>query len=447
VGAYLAIMSRFLFANWEGGGHVQPMLLAARGLLDLGHEALVISDACNESDTEALGVPFQTWRQAPSRVSRDPQTDPVKDWLAESPFDVIRRVVDGVICGPAADYAHDTICAIDDFAPDVVVSQELLFGVMAGAEARRVPLAVFAANIWSLPTIDGAPPFGAGVEPAGDDANTIVFYGRIAALTRTAFQGGLDRFNDARRGLGLARLDDLLQQLDAAGRILMATSRAFDFDQVPPEPYRYVGPYLADPAWTGDWSPPWSADDPRPLVLVSFSTMYQGQEGVLRRVIEALGGLEVRGVVTLGPSLSPLDFPAPENVWVTGNAPHTPIYPYANAMVTHAGHASALRPLMEGVPLVCIPLGRDQPDNAQRVAARGAGLRLHPDAPMEEIAVAIRRVLTEPSFRSAARSLGLRIAVDCEARSAEKELADFARSAATYDQADLLPRQAASPVT
>ena len=167
---------------------------------------------------------------------------------------------------------------------------------------------------------------------------------------------------------------------------------------------------------------------------------------MLRRVIEALSKLDVRGVVTLGPALSAGDFAAPENVWVVADAPHGPIYPLAAAMVTHAGHASALRPLIEGVPLVCIPMGRDQPDNSQRVAARGAGVRLHPDAGPDEIATAIQRVLAEPGFRSAARDLGRRIAVDCAARSAEKELVDFARSATAHDQADVLPRQAASPL-
>ena len=79
----------------------------------------------------------------------------------------------------------------------------------------------------------------------------------------------------------------------------------------------------------------------------------------------------MRGVVTLGPVLSPQDFPAPDNVWVTARAPHAPILPLAAAVVTHAGHASALRPLMAGVPVVAMPLGRDQPDNA-RASPRAA---------------------------------------------------------------------------
>jgi MGT family glycosyltransferase len=418
-------MARFLFATWEGGGHVQPMLLAARGVIAAGHEALALSDACNAPDAAALGVPFQPWRCAPSRPDRSPAGDPLQDWLAKSPMEVIQGLLDGVMCGPAARYAADTVAAIDAFAPDVVVSQELLFGVMAAAEAKGKPLALFAANVWSLPTLDGAPPFGAGVPPAADE-DTRGFYARIEAATRCAYQAGLPALNAARADLGLAPLPDLFDQLGVAGRILLATSRAFDFDQTPPAPYRYVGPYMGDPSWIGEWSPPWPVDDARPLVLVSFSTMYQGQESALHRIIEALGGLNVRALITLGPVLSPADFPAPDNIVVVANAPHSRIFPLVAVMITHAGHASALRPLMAGVPLVCLPLGRDQPDNAARVAERGAGLRLSPDAPAGAITAAVRTVLADPSYRAGARALGARIAADCDARSAEAELIAFA---------------------
>jgi MGT family glycosyltransferase len=233
--------------------------------------------------------------------------------------------------------------------------------------------------------------------------------------------------NAARAVLGLAPVADLFDQL-AAARILLATSRAFDFDLSPPAPFRYVGPYLADPEWVEAWTSPWSADDVRPLALVSFSTMYQGQEPVLRRVIEALGGLEVRGVVTLGPTLSPTDFPAPPNVRVVARAPHAAVLPLADLAITHAGHASALRPLMAGIPVVCLPLGRDQPDNAARIAGRGAGIRLPPDAPAEDIRAAVETVLADPSYRANATSLGARINADAAARCAEAELIAFAET-------------------
>jgi MGT family glycosyltransferase len=419
-------MSRFLFATWEGGGHVQPMVMAAKGLMDLGHDVLVLSDAVNAADAAAFATPFQPWRRAPSRTDRRPQSDPVQDWLAATPLEMIERLAGRLMCGPAALYGADTAEAIEAFGADVVICHELMFGVMAGAEARRARLAVFAANVWSLPTIEGAPPFGAGLPPPKTEFD-FDLYRRLQAATRDAFQAGLPAMNDARASLGLPPLANLFDQLDAAGRILLATSRAFDFDQCPPQPFRYVGPYMDDPEWTEDWTPPWPASDTRPLVLVSFSTMYQRQEPTLRRVIEALGALEVRAVVTLGPTLTPGDFPAPPNVAVAARAPHGRILPLAKLAITHVGHASALRPLMAGVPLVCLPLGRDQPDNAQRVVEHGAGLRLMPDARPDEIATAVRTVLADPRYAAAAAAIGARIRADAEARSAERELAAFAQ--------------------
>ena len=397
------------------------MVLVARGLMDLGHQVLLLSDAINAGDCAAFGVPFQTWRRAPSRSDRAPESDPIQDWLAATPLETIERLCDRIVCGPAALYGLDAADAIEAFSPQVVVCHELLFGVMAAAEARDVRLAVLAANVWSLPTLEQAPPFGGGLPPPRT-AFDFELYGRLRKATRQAFQCGLPALNAARGTLGLGPLADIFQQLNAAGRILLATSRAFDFDQALPLPFAYVGPYLADPQWTEDWTSPWPATDPRPLVLVSFSTMYQGQEAALRRVIEALGGLDVRAVVTLGPSLAPESFATPPNVAVAARAPHGPVLPLASAVVTHAGHASALRPLMAGVPVVALPLGRDQPDNAQRIVERGAGVRLPPDARPDEIAEAVRAVLSDPSYRAAATAIGARIAAEAAGRSAEREL-------------------------
>jgi MGT family glycosyltransferase len=414
-------VARFLFTTWEGGGHVQPMLLVAQGLREMGHDALVISDACNASDAAAVGLAFRSWRRAPSRSDRSPDSDPLKDWLAKSPLEVIQGILQGVMSGPAAAYGADVAEAIDEIRPDVVVTQELLFGAMAAAEAKKRPLAVLTGNLWSLPTLPDAPPFGGGLPPARGDEERHA-HKRVSGLTRQVFQSGLPGFNAARASLGLAPLADLFDQLAVARRILIATSRAFDFQQSPPDPYRYVGPYLADPAWTDAFTPPWPEGDRRPLVLVSFSTMYQRQEDALKRVIKALGALPVRGVVTLGPVLSPRDFPAPENVSVMAKAPHAQILPLASAVVTHGGHATVLRPLLAGLPLVCLPLGRDQPDNVVRVTERFAGLRLAADASVSEIEIAIRTVLNEGQFREAAKSLGARIQADVETRSAEREL-------------------------
>ncbi len=408
-------MARYLFTTWEGGGHVQPMLLAARDLAARGHAVLVLSDPCNAPDAAALNVPFRPWTTAPFQTGKGRDDDRLKDHEADNPLAVIQRLLDRVMTGPALAYANDTLAAIDAFAPDVVVSQELLLGPMAAAELRALPLALLAANIWSLPTLPGAPPFGAGMLPATSDEERAM-HAMVGQMSRTLFQAGLPDLNAARAALGLAPLDDLFEQLNLAKAILLATSKAFDFGPEPlPPPFAYIGPYLADPAWVEPFTPP-SGD--APLVVVSFSSLYQAQERVLRSVIAALDGLPVRGVVTTGPTLDPAEFAAPANVAVVRSAPHGDLLKDAALFVTHAGHGSALRPLMAGVPLLCLPMGRDQNDNAARVVHRGAGLTLPAGADPATIAAAVRRLLDEPAFRRSAERLGGAIRADEAARDA-----------------------------
>src|SRR5262249_2059565 len=142
----------------------------------------------------------------------------------------------------------------------------------------------------------------------------------------------------------------------------------------------YAGPELDDPAWTAPWRSPWNPSDRRPLVLVGFSSTFQNQVGPLGRVIEALRELDVRAVVTTGPAIDAAGLPAADNVHVCASAPHGELLKEAAAVVTHAGHGTVIRALAAGVPLVCLPMGRDQNDNAARVVFHGAGVRVSPAA-------------------------------------------------------------------
>jgi UDP:flavonoid glycosyltransferase YjiC (YdhE family) len=96
--------------------------------------------------------------------------------------------------------------------------------------------------------------------------------------------------------------------------------------------------------------------------------------------------------------------------------------PHVDAMVTQCGLGTVMKALAHGVPLVCIPLLGDQPDNAARVVARGAGLRVPADAPPGRLREAIQRVVTDPSFRHAARQLAANIAEEDPVQAAVDEI-------------------------
>jgi len=52
------------------------------------------------------------------------------------------------------------------------------------------------------------------------------------------------------------------------------------------------------------------------------------------------------------------------------------VLPQADVLVTQCGIGTLTKGLIHGVPLVCAPLRADQPDNAARVVARDAGIKI-----------------------------------------------------------------------
>jgi len=244
------------------------------------------------------------------------------------------------------------------------------------------------------------------------------------------FGKGAKAFNETRRALGLEPLRHPFDQLDRVTQHLVMTSEAFDFRPSVPTPrVIYAGAALEDPGWAEPWTSPWRTDDPRPLVLVGFSTTFQNQADVLSRVITALGALDVRAVVTAGPSIDLAALVSAPNVHVCASAPHSELLKQASAVVTHAGHGTVIRALAAGVPLVCLPMGRDQNENAARVGYHGAGVRLKPAATVDTIRHAVRTVLDTPGYRERARRLGEQIVRDAHESPAVTVLESLTRKA------------------
>jgi MGT family glycosyltransferase len=233
--------------------------------------------------------------------------------------------------------------------------------------------------------------------------------------------------NAARSRFGLPPLSNAFAQVEAADRVLLATSQAFDFAtaQLPPQ-VRYVGPLLDQPAWTGDWTSPWAPGDARPLVLVAMSSTFQNQAPSIQSVLDAAATLPVRVLVTRGPGLAGTPFRTPGNAVVVDAAPHDQVMQQARVVVTHCGHGTIMRALANGCALLCMPMGRDQNDNAARVASRGVGLRLQRDAAAAEIRQALSSLLSDPSFVARSRALGQAIAHAEPATALEDELETLA---------------------
>jgi MGT family glycosyltransferase len=394
---------RVLQAIWDGGGNTSPQLAIGRELLARGHEVTVLGNRVQRERIESEGLRFRPYEHAPDADASSRETDLLRDWEARTPLGAFARLRDRLMYGPSALFARDVLDALDADPADLVVWDYLLLGAGLGAERAGVPSAGVIHHINPLPR-EGVPPFGPGFAQAkGRPGRVRDAFAR--RMLERSFKPGLAALNRARIDLDLDPLEGPFDQLLDADLILVLTSTALDFEGTLPPNLRYTGPALGPPT-TVEWESPWPPEDERPLVVASFSTTYMDQQDLAERTVQALAGLPVRGLLTAGRAIDPSGLPVAPNVEVREFVPHSAVFGEASLVVTHAGMGTVHAALAAGVPLLCIPDGRDQNDIAVRVAARGAGIRVRRGAGTPAIRRAIEAALADESLRREAERIG-----------------------------------------
>jgi MGT family glycosyltransferase len=412
----------FLFVTWEGGGNVPPVLGLASRLVHRGHRVRVLTEPCLREAVNAIGADFRAFEKHFNRT--DPTVDVIQDSKSR-PLSI--PAIENVLVRPAMGVCEETRAALEEERTDVVVADFMMIGSLIAAEAMAIKRVALCHMPEYLPG-PGRPPGGLGLLPGRS----------VAGRARDRLLGSLfdritDRYlpavNAVRGAQGLSALESFADIYHRADRRLIQTSEAFDAPITPaPANVRYVGPTLDDPGWTtgAGWADCeqklWPKGDSRPLVVVGLSTTFQNQRSVLETIVRAVTGMQVRCLITLGPAMAKENLQVPDNVIVSRGVAHSEVFPHADVVVTHAGHGTVMRALAHGLPLVCLPMGRDQNDNAALVAHRGAGLKLSRNANSHRIGQAIKRVLGDSAFRVNARSLQTSVRADALSDSAVSEL-------------------------
>jgi hypothetical protein len=105
----------------------------------------------------------------------------------------------------------------------------------------------------------------------------------------------------------------------------------------------------------------------------------------------------------------PSDDVAPEWLEGLGREPYVSlatVLPRCDLVLSHGGSGTVVAALALGLPQVVVPIFADQPENAARVAALGAGQVISPrERTPEAIRTAILTVLAEPTYRQSAERI------------------------------------------
>ena len=143
----------------------------------------------------------------------------------------------------------------------------------------------------------------------------------------------------------------------------------------------------------------------RPKILVSIGTTFdhEHKKNFFAKVIEAFGQQNMTVVVVSDPSLFEV---WPDNFMVQRMVPQLELLASMDAVVCHGGHNTVCETLINGLPMVVIPIAYDQSHVAGRVVRVGAGLRLNFNRfKANHLLESVRQILEEPAFKSSAMKI------------------------------------------
>lgn len=123
----------------------------------------------------------------------------------------------------------------------------------------------------------------------------------------------------------------------------------------------------------------WEALSDKPIVYVSFGTIYHSRATLLEMIIRGVSRLDVN-VVIATPALPECFVDGlPANCTWLKLSDQIAALKHADAFVSHGGHSSFLEAVRIGVPLLVVPLASDQPNQAFFAEHQGIGRSIHPD--------------------------------------------------------------------
>jgi UDP:flavonoid glycosyltransferase YjiC (YdhE family) len=149
----------------------------------------------------------------------------------------------------------------------------------------------------------------------------------------------------------------------------------------------------------------------RPVVYVTLGTVFN-DKARFGTILSALSALDATILATIGRNNDPAAFAhLPDNLIVERYVPQADVLPFCDVAVGHAGSGSMLGALAHGLPMLLLPHGADQFENAQACAVRGAATVLMPAAlTAEDVASAVASLLEDRGARAAAERIGRDIA-------------------------------------
>jgi zeaxanthin glucosyltransferase len=383
--------------SFTGTGHLNPLIALSLQLQSRGHKVTFFEKLKIEARIRQAGIDFVpiggTGSYSKARIveSKDPAS-----WRE---FAMLRLDVKRVIADLEL-FLGETPSALLRAGVNALIVNEIALTGPTIAEMLDLPYFIISTSVphsfgWSSHP-------GSLTDPKSWVSRIHRAWLEVSVLRmRGPVRGALDEYRK-RVGLGpvrkmqrvfpeLAQITQLPQCLDLPRAAL-------------PKNFYYTGPFV-NRAARREADFPWSRLDARPIIYASLGTTRNVKPAIFRLVSEVCQEFDLQLVISLGNRLCPTMFAdMPGDPVVVKYAPQLELLQRAQVVITHGGSNTVFEALLEGKPMLVIPIAHDQP----AIAARLARLKIAEVIPVETITArrlrsALLKLLSSSSYDHAAK--------------------------------------------
>lgn len=376
-------MSKILFLNLPSVGHLNTLLTIALQMKETGHEVSFLVPGFANFDFKIQIL--QIAAQIPKLIEKaglEVKTIPpsllsaiLVPFLPLASGYTELMLALGLASIGIDFYTTNIIKHIEKVRPDILVTDFAFFASSIAAEATNIPyVTIYHSGLPFSGKI--IPPFGSGL-PINEDAHIL---GKQFARREKFILGRLDQeINKTRRKFGLSDLEpNFLSKPYSKWLNLLTSAEIIEAPRDLTNNTFFIGPCFTKQHPNSDSFPFDKLEKNKYKIYVSLGTVFNNKPNVFRKIMKALDSNDYQVIMSAGGAYKTLrNGKVPSNVMLFPSVPQIELLPKVDLVIGHGGNNSTNETLAAGKPLIIIPVGGEQGDNASRVEYLGVGARLN----------------------------------------------------------------------
>lgn len=383
-------MSKALFVNMLGHGHVNPTIGIVRELINRGEDVTYIAGEEFRDKIEKTGAKFighKNLFDLSSLITSSLNLETNEKLL--NALNTFKEIIEEIF---KLDEKFDYIIYDSSFILGEEVGRVLNIATISSSSIFAINEKIIK-SLLDLPIsqefklkMEGAKP---KIKEILSSHNYVDFVNELQEKYNIKFPSMVDR--SGKKGM---------LNIVYTSKYFQPYSESFD------ESYKFIGSSVIDRKESIDFD--LSNNEDKKVIYISLGTIFNNSIEFYECCFKAFYNMNVKVIMSVGRKIDISIFKnIPSNFIVRNYVPQLEVLKYANVFITHGGMNSTNEGLYFNIPLILIPQSVDQPFVANRVAELGAGIVIEKNRVTPEVLnKCVAEILSDDNFKINSEKIG-----------------------------------------